>query len=422
MIAFDVPADWAPSGPAHNGLVPYTIWCSTDRATFSAPPRLIRVVPNVALAAHEAARSLGVEEVQTQVSRWLPLPAMKLQLSDPAPPLEDSIQLRVRERDGNWHEWKAAFDLTRYGPADRVFVVDRLRRRLIFGDGLTGRIPLPDRSADPPLTLEYLGGGGEEGNLGANLFWTLPGLPEVSAINPLPARGGEESESAEMARARIAASLQVPERAITSGDFETLAIGTPGVAVARAHAAVGLHPSFPCAVTPGAVTVFIVPAVPRGANALAELWVPAPQPDPGMITEVLLRLDARRLITTEVFVRAPKYRRVSVKLRLAGDPAADTNLRPHIQRELTRYLDPLTGGEEGSGWPFGNPLRPSEIAGRVVRVVGEHATLEYLALQLDGDGPSSDCTDIAIGPHELVWLESLAVEWRPDSGKRGGLR
>jgi len=422
VIRFDVPADWAPSGPAQNNLVPYALWCSTDRATFSSPPRLLRLAPNVAVAKHERHRSLNPLEVQSQLARWLPLPAMKLQMSDPEPPLEDSIQLRIHERDGQWHNWKAVFDLTRHGPTDRVFLVDRARRRLQFGDGLTGRIPVPDSTVQPALTLEYIGGGGEGANLGPSLFWTVPTMPEVSAINPVPARGGAETETAEIVRARVAASLQAIERAITPTDFETLARSTPGVAVARAHTAVGLHPSFPCALVPGAVTVFIVPTVPRGADAMGELWVPAPQPDPGMLTEVTQRLDVRRLITTEVFVRGPVYRRVAADLLLAGDPVSDKELWSRLNQTLTRYLDPLTGGEDGHGWPFGNPVRPSEIVGRIERVLGEQVTLEHLALQLDGNGPSSDCMHIVIGPHELVWLESLKIEWRPDLSKRGGLR
>jgi hypothetical protein len=422
VVAFDMPADWAPSGVVQNGLTPYTVWCSTARATFASPPRLTAIAPNVAQAAHEAARTLEAEDAQAQVGRWLRLPGMKLQLAEPEPPLEESIRLRIRERDGEWHEWKATFDLARHGPGDRVFLVDRPRRRLVFGDGLTGRIPVPDRTAERALEVEYLGGGGEGGNLGARLVWTVPGLAEVSAINPAPARGGAETETAEEVRARAAAALQTPERAVTADDFEKLTESTPGVAVARAHAAIGLHPDFPCTVTPGAVTVWVVPAVPRGAEATGEQWVPAPKPDPGMVAEVLRRLDARRLITTEVFVRGPVYRRVTVAVRLAGDPATDATLRRRIEQALTRYLDPLTGGDDGRGWPFGNPLRPSEIAGRVERVLGEEAVLEYVLLRLDGDGPSSDCADIAIGPHELVWLESLAVEWRADSGKRGGLR
>ena len=422
VVAFDVPPDWAPSGPAENGLVPYTLWCGTERATFSAPPRLIRVVPNVALAADECRRSLDSIEAQAQLDQWLSLPGMQLQLPDPARPLEDSIRLRILERNGDWQDWKPAFDLTRHGPGDRVFRVDRPRRRLVFGDGLTGRIPVPNRTAEPAVSLDYLGGGGDEANLGANLFWTVPALPNVSAINPVPARGGLETESADQVRGRVAAALQIPERAITAPDFETLAIGTPGVAVARAHTAVGLHVGFPCTVTPGAITVFIVPAVPRGADAVAELWVPAPQPDPGMLEEVRVRLEERRLIAQEVFVSGPLYHRVAVDLLLAGDPAFDSDLRPRLTRQLTHYLDPLVGGESGRGWPFGNPLRPSEIAGQVERVLGEQATLQHLTLGLDGDGQSSDCTDIAIGPHDLVWMDTLTLEWRTDSGKRGGLR
>ena len=38
----------------------------------------------------------------------------------------------------------------------------------------------------------------------------------------------------------------------------------PGVAVARAHAAVGDHPGYPCTLVPAAMSVYVVPDAPRG--------------------------------------------------------------------------------------------------------------------------------------------------------------
>lgn len=422
LITIDIPDDWEAAGSEENGLRPYALWASVDASTFSVPPQLLRMTPNVTIAAHECARSLSAGEIEGQLERWLPLPGMTLQLNDPSPPLEESVDLRIRERDGCWHEWKHTTDLGQHGPGDRVFIVDRSRRRLEFGDGLTARIPVPDSNAGSSLSLDYLAGGGAAGNIGAYLDWQIPAHVGLRAINPLPASGGAETETAAAARGRAAAALLARERAVTAGDFETLALNTPGIALARAHAAVGYHPAFPCDHVPGAVTVFIVPEVPRSISAKPERWVAYPQPDPGAVAEVLARLAERRLVTTEVFVRGPVYRRVDVKAILSGDEMTAQALRGRIAEELESYLDPLTGGEEGGGWPFGHAVRPTEFAYIIDTIAGVEALVTDLTLTLDGDGPSSDCEDLPIRDHELVCLGELALEWRTAKPRRGGLR
>ena len=80
----------------------------------------------------------------------------------------------------------------------------------------------------------------------------------------MPAAGGADAETIAQARARAGAALDEVDRAVTPADHETIAQQAPGVAVARAHAAVGDHPGYPCTLVPGAVSVYVVPAAPRG--------------------------------------------------------------------------------------------------------------------------------------------------------------
>ncbi|MCU7919032.1 MAG: baseplate J/gp47 family protein [Candidatus Thiodiazotropha sp. (ex Epidulcina cf. delphinae)] len=417
IVTLELPDDWRAGTPQH-GLSPYSLWVTVERSSFSAPPLLNRLIPNVTLAAHQRERSLEDPAIHEQLEAWLPLPGIQLQLSDPLPPLEESIELSLRERDGVWHTWSPTTDLGLQGPGDRVFIVDRDSRRLTFGDGLTARIPVPDTSGALALSVSYLGGGGESGSLGTDLRWAVTGDTDLLASNPVAASGGRETESATEARQRAASDLMQCERAVTAADFETLALSTGGIALARAHAAVGYHPDFPCHYVAGAVTLFIVPEVPRNDTADAGQWVPYPQPDPGAVEEVLYRLDERRLVTTEVFVRGPVYRPVSVRAVLSGSQVSEQS----IERALARYFDPLIGGEKGTGWPFGHAVRPSEIAHVIDTLTHGQAVVTALTITLDDEGVSSDCEDLAIGEHELVCLQQLSLESRARQAERGGLR
>jgi predicted phage baseplate assembly protein len=426
VVRLTIPAQWVPAQAAVNGLVPYRLWLKAEETSFSSPPRLRRVIPNVVVARHAVPVTVPLTKLESHVEQWLPLPGRILQLSDPSPPLEDSVALRLRGRDKVWRDWKPTWDFARHGPEDPVFLVDRLINCLRFGDGLTGRLPVLSKTAGFKAELHYLAGGGEAGNLGANLIWTC-GDPEVEATNPVPVRGGCETETAAEARDRVAAALLERYRAVTAADYEALSIDTPGVAVQRAKAVPGFHPGFPCISVPGAITVFIVPDVPRGDGWLdSDRAVMAPQPDPGMLQHVRAHLEQRRLLTTELFVLGPWYWPVEVDTTLAGAPLDKAAVAGRLRDGLSLYLDPLVGGAEGAGWPFGQTVRPSEIAHQLQRLAGEDAVVERVAVRLvdpkKPDAPFEDCVDVVLADHELVVLQSLSLHWKPRADHRGGLR
>jgi hypothetical protein len=243
----------------------------------------------------------------------------------------------------------------------------------------------------------------------------------------VPAAGGAEAQPLTEARDETAASLKRPTRAVLRRDFEELARSTPGVAIARARAALGLHPEHRCPV-PGAVTVFVVPEVPREEASAANdelresAFVAAPVPDPGELDAVRARLDAARLVTTEVFVAPPRYRPVSILVEAEADPLDPAELENRLTASLRSFLDPLTGGDDRAGWPFGEPVRPSALLREAQASLGGDGEVSRVVIGLDGNAPSQDCQDVAIGEHELVFLDDLRLALRRNAPGRGGLR
>ncbi|GHH66659.1 putative baseplate assembly protein [Streptosporangium violaceochromogenes] len=381
------PPDWT---TADRGLL-----VSTRAATFAAAPRLLQVAVNVSAARDRQRRTATGAELAGQTGAWLKLPGRRLVLPDAAGRLLEASLWLAGE------EWRPVTDFTFGAPADRVFVIDRAEGALVFGDGLTGRIPLPTGD----VRAEYVIGGGRAGNGGLTANW-LPvqdhaaGRGVTAASNPVRADGGEDAETVAQARRRAAGALGEVTRAVTAADYVTLARTTPGVAVARAHASLGRHPGFPCSAVPGAVTVHLVPAVPRDDFDRPD-FVSAPVPDPAMIRVVAARLDRARLLTAEVFVRAPVYREVTLRVDLSGDPADRARVSATAALALRRYLDPLVGGDDGSGWPFGRPLRPSALLRPVQRALGDLADVVAVAIGADGEETAQDCRDVPLRPFEL---------------------
>jgi predicted phage baseplate assembly protein len=426
VVRLAVPADWRPEPGSPPGAFDYAVHLRVEEATFSAPPRLAALTPNAVAALHR--RRTRRHPLRLD---WLPLPGREIPLTDlpldnpekDLPPIPETVALRLRERGHGWQEWSPAADLAFHGPDDRVFVVDRRLGALRFGDGLTGRQPVLARDGNDNGEVEYDVGGGPVGNVGPRLGWVGDG--GLAAFNPVPAAGGAESQTLESAREGTAAALRRPTRAVLRRDYEELARTTPGVAIRRARAAVGLHPGHPCRTVAGAVTVFVVPDVPReeeDEETRESAFVAAPVPDPGALAAVRSRLDAARLVTTEVFVAAPRYRAVSLSVRAEADPPDPAALERRLADRLRTFLDPLTGGADGDGWPFGEPLRPSALLREAQEVLDRDGEVSRVAIGLDGEEPSEDCRDVAIGGHDLVYLADLRLDLRRGAPRRGGLR
>ncbi|WP_030434685.1 baseplate J/gp47 family protein [Actinoplanes subtropicus] len=392
------------SGPGAAGLR-----VSTAAGTFASPPMLVQAVPNAGTARQVESRVAAGPELAAQVGAWLRLPGERLVLPEAAGTLLDA-EVTIRRR-GEAEPWRAVPGWAFTGPGERVFRIDRAAGAIVFGDGLTGGIPVPD-AGDDAVTVAWTRGGGTVGNGGRTTTWVPVGDPVpgslVSARNVVAAEGGREAETVEQARARAAGDLAEVRRAVTAADFDELARRTPGVAVARCDVAVGAHPAYPGTTVPGAVTVRIVPAVPD--TLIADPAVsPAVVPDPGTLAAVRAWLGKARLLGTELFVSAPTYRDVALRADVRGRPADPAAVRATLRLALRRYLDPLTGGDDGAGWPFGSPLRPTALVRVAQAALGDDAEVAAVAVGLDGAAPAEDCTDTGLRPGELPALTTTTL-------------
>jgi uncharacterized phage protein gp47/JayE len=111
------------------------------------------------------------------------------------------------------------------------------RATIIFGDGAFGAIP--PRGAVVKAT--YRVGGGPRGNVAAGTIQTIVDAPQLTLIgaqvtNREPATGGAERESIEHAVQHAPLVFRSRKRAVTAGDYETLARDFRGVGKVRAEA------------------------------------------------------------------------------------------------------------------------------------------------------------------------------------------
>ena len=359
----------------------FWIRCRVIKTGYEIPPKIDFIVLNT------------VSAIQRKTFRdcgfcGSGLPDHCLELPE-APVIEGTPRVRVRE-GGAWVEWNEVWNLDSSKPGDRHYTVDMTTGRVRFGDGVNGRIP-PDGKDNDNIAIVYCSGGGVRGNVAAGTIdrvaKELDGA--VTVENMRAASGGEEAETLENAMIGARKDMRTVYRAVTSADYEHLAMNTPGIRVARARAIPGYHPDQKNEV-PGIVTVVVVPKSPYAK----------PEPSRGFLMTVHRHLDRHRLLTTEVFVVAPEYVEVTVAATVVIKPKNNPDrVRDDLKIQLADFLNPITGGRDGTGWWFGRAVYRSEICELIDGVEG----VDYITdLTLRRDGRDQPC-DILIAPHSLVF-------------------
>jgi predicted phage baseplate assembly protein len=277
-----------------------------------------------------------------------------------------------------WETWTAVEHFGDSSPTDRHVVID----------ATTGEFMLPPAVREPDGTMRAFGavppkgarlrvphyrtGGGSAGNVARATICVLrSSVPYVARVdNREAARGGIDGETVENAKLRAPHLLRLQERAVTAGDFEMITRQA-----APAAARVKCMPAVSGDV--GAVRVLVVPdaVADEGDRLRLEQLIPAQQ----MLSAIASALDERRLIGTRIVVQPPNYQGVTVVARLAARAQDADRVRELALAAVFRYLNPLHGGTDGRGWPFGRPVQYGEIFA-VLQQATDHAVIEELRL------------------------------------------
>jgi len=287
--------------------------------------------------------------------------------------LEKGFLLQVDEGNGlrPWEEVENFFDS---GAQDRHYIFNRTTGEVTFGNGKAGVIPLA--GVNNVVVSIYRYGGGARGNVGPATIKDLQtAVAQVDSVTNLwAAEGGADEETLADTKARAPEELKARNRAVTLDDFEFMAKQTPGVRVRRAHALPLYHPGFPDVEVPGVVTVIVIP----------DSADPKPLPSEATMQAVCAWLNDRRLLTCELFVAPPRYKLIRVIASITALATANAaQVKSGVEAALTNYLSPLTGGDDGQGWPLGGTVRFSDLFRKAFEVDGV-ATVDDLRIVIDG--------------------------------------
>jgi len=160
-------------------------------------------------------------------------------------------------------------------------------------------------------------------------------------------------------------NLRQRYRAVTAEDYEALAreASPPSVARARCVPRRNLAEQTEAnRLVPrdGYVSVIVAPKLGQAPGPGSQASPPLPGDD--LLSAVREFLQPRRLVTVRQVVVPPVYVPIQAELVVAARPGVSaTALSARMARALTGLLDPLTGGAESQGWPFGRDVYVSEL-------------------------------------------------------------
>lgn len=304
------------------------------------------------------------------------------------------LEVNEPQANGNleWSTWKRVDDLaTRLvdgvvstpGHPLPVFIVRPGGAEIELGDGIDGRIP---PRGPNNLALTYRSGGGARGNVAKGMIAVAQGPSVVeSAGQRDAARGGADTDDIERAKDRAPGRIRARERAVTADDFESIAREHTGVA--RASALNRFDPRIPNTPVTGAITLVVVP--PRLGSERA------PLPTQIDLDAVARTLEKYRVLTTELFVVGPRYRRIRVDVEIeVREPTDAGDARTAIIEGLDRFFDPIEGGPDGTGWPLARTVAYGEVMSVVLRAK-KVVSVRSLAIMLDGVRQPA-CADVEL--------------------------
>ncbi|MGS2619252.1 putative baseplate assembly protein [Micromonospora sp. LZ34] len=289
----------------------------------------------------------------------------------------------VETSDGyGWQSWEPVESFAESGSDDYHVRYDVAAGEIVFPPAVTG----PDRSRRavgpvPPAgalvrVRDYWTGGGAAGNVPAGALRELGlDLPGVRVENPYPARGGSDAETEADLWQRAPGLLKAGDRAVTPADHEELARRADS-SLARVRCVADEQS--------GAVQLLLVATPPQARQdrpSLADL-----QPSGTTLEAVRKYLDERRLLAARLYVMPPHYQGIEVDVEIAAAAGADPrDVRARVEQALYAFLHPVIGGEDGTGWPFGEAVHES--------------TIKKLLFPLPG---VQDCVHIAMSPVDPV--------------------
>jgi hypothetical protein len=150
----------------------------------------------------------------------------------------------------------------------------------------------------------------------------------------------------------------------------------------------------------GDVTLLVIPEF-RESELITKDKIQVPEE---LENKLLRFLDKRRLITTHLHIMPAALKKIDIKIQVAiFKERSSDEMNETITNKINDFMDILTGGIDGNGWPTGKNVYKSHLY-RLVEGIDGVDYVKSLTLS-----PSGNENYIQIGENELPLLRNLAI-------------
>ena len=327
--------------------------------------------------------------------------------------LEDSFEIQTGELyhgEMCWRDWRKTDDLMAANQKDNYYTLDALNGIVCFGDGECGVIPPKGEKNIRIISCAVTQGA--RGNVRDHEISSI--MPSDTAIdrelagiqvyNSRYAEGGRNPETIESAILRFRKGFHVPERAVTSADYEAIVKATPGLLIDKVKA------------IPNYLVKSNARSLGKGINCVTVVVKPfsmdtaMPVINPAYRKNILAQMEKCRMITTQTDVVSPRYFGLDVYCMLVVKPYykdAEKSVRAFFERQLNE-TDSTRGF--GTGVVFGEIYGRLESLDCVDRITSLSIEPHESGFVKKAGG------DIEIPPDGLIYLRSVTLDIKERMG------
>lgn len=252
-----------------------------------------------------------------------------------------------------WIKWKEINNILNAGPMDRAYSVDYDNSKVIFGDGKHGKIPTEQFGES--IRIKYSTTKGKKGNIDASSIGDFESVfPSVLKVyNSKPMYGGLDTESIDVAADRTFDEISRGGRLVSITGFEkSIIFQNQNIFKVKCFPHVNKYGE-ECF---GDLTIVILPKVPMiGYDKFSTI-----------------REQIREFITNNAPVNLSKSKNLNIceaqyvefyvsivaTVRNLDDYQ---NVHNEINTRIKKFLDPINGGQSGSGFEIGKIPGNKEI-------------------------------------------------------------
>jgi hypothetical protein len=218
-------------------------------------------------------------------------------------------------------------------------------------------------------------------------------------VNP---KGGKFSpqELQEATRETIL-ELRKRYRAVTVQDYEALVMENFQVGRVKAFKNKILSPNSHAIDSVGHISLVVIPKSDQ--DIFTSL-------DSVLQDNIWKFLDSRRLLATRHHIVGPEYVRVTISAELHLEAGwLLEKIESECKKQLSQFFDPLKGGEDREGWPFGRAVYLSEIYQQLDQVEGVDY-VEKIQIKVNQAEFQSLDEQYKLKDHQLVHFEQFILD------------